>query len=85
VTFPCKQFAAFSLNSPLEHPIMRSIGFLRRFSPALLALVFFLASATASSAQEYNYPESASVNGGGTLTFTSQVQMGYCGNEYQEI
>ncbi len=50
---------------------------------ALVLIAFALATATAASAQ--SYPESSPVSGGGELNWTLQEQMGYCGNEYQEV
>jgi hypothetical protein len=54
----------------------------RFFGPLLLTLALILA-ATVASAQTYNYPESIAVSGGGTLTYTYQIQDGYCGGSLQ--
>jgi hypothetical protein len=71
-----------SVPLPTRSPLISCASRLSRF---LLVNLFLFAVATACSAQTYNYPESSPVSGGGTLNWTLQQQMGYCGSVYQDV
>jgi len=75
----CRAGRSFHLQTCHSSPSAARLG---RF---LLGILFLLAAATVVSAQTYNYPESTSVSGGGTLNWTLQQQMGYCGSVYQDV
>jgi hypothetical protein len=73
----CKLLSGQSVFIPARS---RLIHYAARLSGFLFVNLFLFAVATACSAQTYyNYPESSPVSGGGTLNYTLQVQMGYCG------
>jgi hypothetical protein len=74
-------FSAPPRRHPLPEAANSRIGQARFLGRLLPIIAFIFAAATVSPAQT----QSASVSGGGTLTWTLQVQYGYCGSEYQTV